>query len=192
MMALSRRNVILLYRCSLFLKLTVILRCSHNGWSAGPKPEKILQPRHYFKRCSRFEFYKLLALYHADSKVTVEPCGGIQNVECVDSFTYFLLLHCWGRLGLDLLNTYAKNKETKTKAKRKQQISTEASALVRLILLRPWSVQITILFVHGVMWINEVTFFFVRRFVFISRYRYLCRESKYIRLKCCSRIALTI
>ena len=84
-----------------------------------PEARKILQPRHYFKRCARFEFYKLLALYHADSKVTVEPCGGIQNVECVDSFTYFLLLHCWGRLGLDLLNTYAKNKQTKTKAKEK-------------------------------------------------------------------------
>ena len=27
------------------------------------------QPRHYFKRCARIEFYELLALYHAGSKI---------------------------------------------------------------------------------------------------------------------------
>ena len=64
------------------------------------------------------EFYKLLALYHADSKAVVKHCHRIQNVVCVGSFTYFLLLHCWGCLRINLL----------------QEISNEASALVRLIL----------------------------------------------------------
>ena len=32
---------------------------------------KILQGRHYLKRCGRIEFFKLLALYHADSKIVV-------------------------------------------------------------------------------------------------------------------------
>ena len=51
----------------------------------------------------------------------VKHCGGIQNIECVDSFTYFLLLHYWDCLRINLL----------------QEISTEASALVRLILATP-------------------------------------------------------
>ena len=36
-----------------------------------PVARKILQPRHYFERCARIEFYKLLALFHADSKIWV-------------------------------------------------------------------------------------------------------------------------
>ena len=90
-----------------------------------PVARKILQRRHYLKRCARIEFYKLLALYHADSKIIVV---------CVDSFNYFLLLHCWGCLRLNLRKTYDKNKPTYKKQKRKQEISTEASALVRLSL----------------------------------------------------------
>ena len=83
-----------------------------------PVARKILQPRHYFKKCARIEFYKLLALYHEDSKVVVWHCRWIQNEECVDSFTYFSLLHCWGGLRLNLLTTYAKKTNKQTKKKR--------------------------------------------------------------------------
>ena len=41
--------------------------------------------------------------YHADSKIVV----------CVDSFTYFLLLHCWGCL----MHKPKTNQPTKTKKK---------------------------------------------------------------------------
>ena len=80
---------------------------------------KIFQPRHYFKRCAKIEFYKLLALYCAGSKIVVEHFRGIQNVECVliDSFTSFLFL-------LWLLTT----KSTKYIGK-KLEISTEARAI---------------------------------------------------------------
>jgi len=83
-----------------------------------PVARKILQPRHYFKKCARIEFYKLLALYHEDSKVVVWHCRWIQNEECVDSFTYFSLLHYWGGLRLNLLTTYAKKTNKQTKKKR--------------------------------------------------------------------------
>ena len=72
-----------------------------------PVARKILQPRHYFKRCTRIEFYTLLALYHADSKIVV----------CVDWFSYFLLLHRWSCSRLNLLNTYAKTNEQTNKKK---------------------------------------------------------------------------
>ena len=81
-----------------------------------PVARKILQARLTFKYCARIEFYKLLALYHAD-KVVVWHCREIQNEECVDSFNDFLLLHCWGCLRLNLLNTYAKNKQKKNPRK---------------------------------------------------------------------------
>ena len=80
--------------------------CIDYGDSTPDRPatRKILQPRHYFERCTRIEFYKLLALYQADSKVVVQHLmWNSKNVKCVNSFTYFLLLHCWG-CWLNLLN----------------------------------------------------------------------------------------
>ena len=73
-----------------------------------PVARKILQPRHYFKRCARIEFYKLLALYHAESKIVVY----------MRRLIYFLLLHRWCCLRLNLLNKHAKNKQTKTNQKK--------------------------------------------------------------------------
>ena len=57
---------------------------------------KNFQPRHYFKRCSRIEFHKLLVLYHAGFIIVVWHFRGIQRVECVLIYTYlFLLLLLW-------------------------------------------------------------------------------------------------
>ena len=51
-----------IYEVTHFLQTSIKIR---------PVARKILQPRHYFQRCARIEFYKLLAQHHADSKVVV-------------------------------------------------------------------------------------------------------------------------
>ena len=61
-----------------------------------PVARKILQRRHYLKRCARIEFYKLLALYHADSYWSMRR------------FIYLFFIVAL----LGLLNAYAKNKPT--------------------------------------------------------------------------------
>ena len=60
----------------------------------------------------------------------------VHNCDDRGLLDYFLLLHCWGCLRLNLLNTYMyeKKKQPKQKHKGKQKISTEASASIRLLL----------------------------------------------------------
>ena len=53
-----------------------------------------------------------------------------------------MLLHISGCLRLNLLNTYARNKQINKNKKRKQEISTEASVSVHLILAKALSQQV--------------------------------------------------
>ena len=78
-----------LYFPLFFKKIYVHAHANHR-----PVARKIFQPRHYFKRCARIEFSRLLVVHHAGSKIVVQHFRGIQNLECafIDSFTFLLLL----------------------------------------------------------------------------------------------------